>query len=82
MFLTNDLDTIFFGVVNLRYSGSAGDVAGKTCGGLPGGAWPSNLLSSMFPVSNKIDIGLVNCGIVASRIAYPWPSMPWGGSCW
>ncbi len=40
--------------------------AGRTCGGLPGGAWSSNLLSSAFPVSNKIDIGLVLRGIVAS----------------
>ena len=40
--------------------------AGRTCGGLPGGAWSSNLLSSAFPVSNRIDIDLVLRGIVAS----------------
>ncbi len=39
---------------------------GRTCGGLPGGAWSSNLLSSTFPVSNRIDLDLVLHGIVAS----------------
>jgi len=39
---------------------------GKTCDGLPGGVWSSNLLSSAFPVSNKIEIGLVHRGIIAS----------------
>jgi len=38
----------------------------KTCGGLPGGVWSNNLLSSVFLVSNKIDVGLVHRGIVAS----------------
>ncbi len=41
-------------------------VAGRTYGGWLGGAWSSNLLSSEFLVSNKIDIDLVLCGIVAS----------------
>jgi hypothetical protein len=41
-------------------------VAGRTYGGLPGGAWSNNLLSSAFLVSNRIDIDLVLRGIVAS----------------
>ena len=41
-------------------------VAGRTYGGLPGGAWSSNLLSSAFRVSNKIDIDHVLRGIIAS----------------
>ena len=41
-------------------------VAGRTYGGLLGGAWSSNLLSSAFLVSSKIKIDLVLRGIVAS----------------
>ena len=49
--------------------------AGRTCGGLPGGAWSSNLLSSAFRVSNKIDIDHVLRGIIASWIACPYQKL-------
>ncbi len=69
IFLTNVLDTVLFGVVNFRYLGSVGDVriwGQKDCGGWPGDAWSSNLLSSASLVSNKINIGPVRRGTVAN----------------
>jgi hypothetical protein len=84
MFLTKDLDAVFFGVVNLMYSGSAEDVricGRKICGVWPGDAWSSNPLSSASRASSKTYTGPVRCDNVTSRIACPWPSVSWGGSC-
>ena len=73
--MTNDLDTVLFGVVNLgTWDLWVMSEFGykKTCGGWPGDAWSSNLLSSVSLVSNRIDIGPVHHGTVANGIAYPW----------
>jgi hypothetical protein len=69
-----------FGTLDLLVMSEFGDE--MTCGGWPGDVWSSNLLGSVSLVSNRIDIGPVRHGTVTNGIAYPWPSKPWGGSCW
>ncbi len=67
-----DFAAVFFGVVNLMYSGSVADVricGQKNCGVWLGDAWSSNLLSSASQASSNIYTGSVHCDNVTSEIA-------------
>ena len=57
-----------FGTLDLLVMSKFGDET--TCGGWPGDAWSSNLLSSVSLVSNRIDIGPVRHGTIANGIAH------------